>query len=317
MNTLIANLIQTNKRVILPSFGAFIVYKDNEKVEISFNQYLNFDDHVLSEYVAEQKGVSREEAESQIASYVNDLNARLDAGETVKIDGLGTFKKDDTRIEFYGESMESEPAETEASAPAQDEEITVAFAAEEPKAAEEPVAEEPAPEESAAATSTESTTITNNYYYEEPKRRTWLWVLIIVILLLLVLFLCLFVINKDNAVYRFFFPVQTEVVAPAPVVVDTVAKPDTVVVEPKPEPETIATEKRYNIVVGTYDIKEIAEKRVEALKARGFEGAQLATFRGKYVAVIEAHSSLVEAEKRQEYIVDTYRIESYITNGGE
>ncbi len=322
MNNVIANLIQTQTRVNIPSFGAFIVNRDGEKAEILFNQYLNFDDGVLSAAVIEQKGLSKEDADEQIAQYVEDLNRRLDSGETVSIEGVGSFVKDGVRVEFTADDSAAAPVQAEEQEPAKEDSdaITLDF---EPTptatSAEETESEEP----KAAADYTETTTnttntTTNNYYYEEKPKRTLLWVLLIVLLLLIALVLCLFVFNKDNAVYRLFFPPEVEAVEqPAPVTVDTTAvvEPDTLA--QKEAAEVITTERRYNIVVGTYDIKEVAQKRVDALRARGFDKAELATFRGKYVAVIESYSSLVEAESRQEYIVDTYRIESYITNGGE
>ncbi len=303
MDSLIKQLVQTNSRVNIPAFGAFIVDREGDNVNVLFNQHLNYNDGLLSGELANARGISIDEAMEQISAYVNSLNSKLNEGQTAEIEGVGEFKKNDLRVEF----TLAKDFTLDAPEPEKKSTIDIEPAAILTKTESTETAAESAEEHHDEAA---NTVIINNN--QTQSKRTAMWIVLIVVLFLVALFLCLFVINKDNAVYNFFFP--TEEVAEVPAVVEEVVE-----IEPEPEPvvEAAPAEKRYNIVVGTYNSTELAQKRVDALKAKGFETAEVATFRGKPVAIIESHATLVEAERRQEYIVDTYRIESYITNGGE
>lgn len=307
MNNLISQLIKSEARVIIPGFGAFIINREDGNVDISFNQYLNFDDSLLVNAVAQKYGVDAQQAKTDVQAYAKQLNDKLDQGETVVITGVGYLVKNDGRIEF------TYAPDQEASSEVGSEIEFVATPSAEP-VSEEPV---PTPQPQAEPTPQPQKEPKPEYRdYPQERKSVWLWIVIIILLFLGLIYLCLFVINKDNAVYEYFYPAEEEVIEePAPVQPDT-----TVVAEPSPvvtEEVVEKPEKRYNIVVVTSGRKADAERKVEQLKAKGFENAFVSTFRDKYVAVIEAYSSLVEAEARQEYIVDTYRIESYITNGGE
>ena len=347
MDQYIQALINSEPRVNIPGFGAFLVAKDKGG-KILFNQYLNFDDGILSKYIVENKGITKEQADREIAEYVSNLKTRLDAGEEVSIGGIGKFIKESSGlIQFTvdadapsqpsGIVLDFEP--TQQSNNEQNNEQTVIRRSPVTDNAEEPKAEEPKektetakePEKQSYTKSEEKTeepktaaggttiNINNEQNYtgdDGNRKRTILIIVLIVLLFLIGAFICLFIINKDNGVYRFFCG-EEEVVIPAPIVepVDTttVVEPDTIIAEPEP----VEVERRYDIIVGTYKTESAAEARCEKLRAKGFNDAFVSTFRGNYVAVIESHTSLVEAESRQEYIVDNYRIESYITNGGE
>ena len=267
-----------------------------------FNQYLNFDDNALVAHVAQKANISEDEARQQITEYSNSLKQRLDSGERVNIEGIGSLSKDGDIFVFESATTATNNASATSSV------IDLSDAASE------------------STVESQQTTIsydTNTFVYEENhSTRNAILVIIIALLFLVGVFVCLFVINKDNCVYNFFFSEDESVeqveVAPA---ADTtaVAKPDTVVVTKPTENATphIQLDKRYNIVVGTYKNEQIAQNRVAELKAKGFENAIVGTFRGDYVAIIDSYDYLPDAEARQEYIVDTYRIESYITNSGE
>ncbi|MBE6341659.1 MAG: hypothetical protein E7069_13170 [Bacteroidales bacterium] len=328
MDKYIQELISTESRVIVPGFGAFTMERNVEgKVDIAFNKWLNFDDHILSEYVAQKSGVSREEAEEQIAEFAKKLNNQLDTEKHVSIAGVGEFEKTDTgNVKFQPDSdavssvVGENASETitiahdEAEASTDEETSTVEENAEPAAVTIDVANEEKKPEVAPASINVNNTT---NVYNQKQSNKTWLWIIIIVLLFLALAWVLLFVVNKDNVVYKYFYPETTEVVE------QPVAEPDTTVVsEPVQEPQEKNTlSRRYNIVVGSYKDRPSAEKKVENLHERGFKDAFVADYTNEhghwFIAVIEEHSTLVEAETRQEYIVDNYRIESWITNGGE
>jgi len=301
MDKYIKQLTEKEQRIIVPGLGAFQVVPEGGMM---FNQYLNFDDGMLTNFVAEQDGISQDEASKRVHDYSRDQKQRLDNGETVVIEGIGTLKSIDGKYEF------SENAEEVS------ERINIID-----NMVEEPVEEKKQETVKETVTKTEevkTSTTTSTYVYEEDNsRRNLIIILLIVLLFLIGVVLCLFVFNKDNCVYNFFFGEEEKVekvekvVKPEPKVTE---EKDTVVVEPM---KKIASERRYNIIVGTYNSESAAANRVKQLKAKGFDNATVGTFRNNYVAIIDSYDRLPEAEARQEYIVDTYRIESYITNSGE
>ncbi len=295
MDQYLQQLLSQQPRAIIPGLGAFI---NSPEGGMMFNQYLNFDDNVLVSYVAQHDNISEDEARQRITDYSDSLKQRLDAGEKVSIQGIGTLSKSGDLFQFESDADSSIPEQQEQHS------IVIDLSGTE--------TEEP---------QNDATVNNNTYVYEEDHSSRNIMIIIIIALLFLIgVVLCLFVINKDNCVYNFFFgekePVEQVQVAPTDTV--SVEKVDTVAIEAKAETTPrIGREKRYNIIVGTYKNEKIAQKRVADLKAKGFENASVGTFRGDYVAIIDSYDRLLEAEARQEFIVDTYRIESYITNSGE
>ena len=330
MDKYIKSLIERETRVIIPSFGAFLVLRE-EGMKIVFYAHINFDDGMLAEYIVSQKGCTIEEAKSEVSQYAKSLSERLDNGETVTLDGVGTLSKNNGSIEFVQSDSAQSESYTESGYTSsiyleESDDASESSSEETPTEESEPEVKEPerVPEE--PTTTTESEPVkesteepapaTTTYVYQEEnnKKKTLLIVALIVLLFLIGAVVLLFFVNKDNALYRAFF-------APEEEVVEIVEEPAPVVEEPAPAEESVVAanplEKRYNIVVGSYKVKSPAEKRVASLVEKGFENAFVGQRGDWYVAVIESHSSLVEAERRQEEIVDKYRIESWITNAGE
>ncbi len=97
MEKYISELIKENNRVIIPNFGAFIISKENG-ISILFNNFLSFNDGLLVNYVAEQKGIDTIVATDQVFNYVDSLKKELDEKGIYSIDKLGVFKKDENGI---------------------------------------------------------------------------------------------------------------------------------------------------------------------------------------------------------------------------
>ncbi len=122
MEKYISELIKENNRVIIPNFGAFIISKENG-ISILFNNFLSFNDGLLVNYVAEQKGIDTIVATDQVFNYVDNLKKELDEKGIYSIDKLGVFKKDENGILRFqqaddfeenldsGDSTKEEPSE--------------------------------------------------------------------------------------------------------------------------------------------------------------------------------------------------------------
>ncbi|MDR2887778.1 MAG: hypothetical protein LBV26_07260 [Bacteroidales bacterium] len=89
--------------VIVPGFGGFIgnyitahvdkstdVFSPPVK-KISFNRNLSTNDGLLIGKISEAKGIDFNEAKTVVARYVTELHKKLDSGETVVFDHIGTF----------------------------------------------------------------------------------------------------------------------------------------------------------------------------------------------------------------------------------
>lgn len=314
MDQYIKELINQQPRAIVPELGAFITTPEG----VMFNQYLSFDDGVLADYVAKAMGISQDEAREKVKAYVAEAKQRLSEGKDFVVDGVGVISNSEGKYEFVQDANATAGIKEQ-------ENIGLNNQSDNKKEMDNSnfdftggSLENNQPENNET---NETKNESQEFVYEEDhSRRNIIIIAIIALLFLLGVILCLFVFNKDNCVYNFFFGEEEEtkvetVVEPAPVAEDTttVEVADTVVANPY-----IASEKRYNIVVGTYFKNEkAAQARVDQLKAKGFENAVVGTFRGNYVAIIDSYDRLPAAEARQEEIVDTYRIESFITNGGE
>ncbi len=97
MEKYILDLIKENNRVIIPNFGAFIISKENG-ISILFNNFLSFNDGLLVNYVAENKGIDTIVATDQVFDFVDTLKKELDEKGIYNIEKLGVFKKDENGI---------------------------------------------------------------------------------------------------------------------------------------------------------------------------------------------------------------------------
>lgn len=312
MDQYIKKLLSAEPRVIIPRFGSIQALRE-DTVSLSFNQHLNFDDGKLAAEIQKDAGVSEEEAQRMIRDAVDSYNNQLQDGQTVTMSGIGTFHSDgEGHVVFeqdpnYTDDAPAEPlAESTAPRPTAEGPAETPFPTPEPEAAPQ----------------------------EEKKSHKGLWVTVAIVLLLIIIWLLLFVLFKDNAVYKFFCgpkaPATEQVQpAPAPAKADSTAarepetKANAAVKEAKPAVKAQPTaaqplKKRYNIIVGSYKDEQAALRRVEDLKGKGFSEAFVGIRKDHFVAVLADFGSISEAERVQEQIVDgPYHIESWITNSGE
>lgn len=91
-------LIEKNTRVILPEFGAFLVKDDGTGVfkpeNITFSPFLRFNDGVLEEALTKGKGVSKDEANKQIAAFVEEIKTSLLNESSFKVGSFGYLYRD-------------------------------------------------------------------------------------------------------------------------------------------------------------------------------------------------------------------------------
>lgn len=338
MEKYILSLIKENNRVIIPNFGAFIVAKENGYT-ILFNNFLSFNDGLLIDYVASIKNISKDEADKEVEVYVERVKKELDEKGEFKIEGLGKFTKDATgilrfeqadEINYHDEvendlldldnSVKEDAEEGIASQP----EIEVSEVS---KVNEEPLVEV-VEEETDKPVKEEKATpgITNRYIIADNKRRNQSIFLFLIVFVLIpiigVIFYFSFFKNEMESV-----PVVNETES-KPVIKDSIAD-DTLKMKVKPQGDVVASpevkkeEKKvvikpvvinhpHHIIAGSFKDIENARRYLKSLESRGLKECSVIKHKSMTMVSVGSFEKLYQAQKRQEEILDKYRIESWI-----
>ncbi|MBN2613383.1 MAG: SPOR domain-containing protein [Bacteroidales bacterium] len=93
MNKIINDLLNTNARVIIPDFGAFIIKQKSPRL-IVFNEFLRYNDGLLIDYISASEGINKDVAKGKVAKYVEEINSRLNTGEGIVFEGIGKLVKE-------------------------------------------------------------------------------------------------------------------------------------------------------------------------------------------------------------------------------
>lgn len=102
----LTELLRLHECVIVPDFGGFISnYKPAQvdffnnsfsppRKDIVFNSKLSKNDGLLTNYISETDGIGYYEARQYVSEFVAELWAKLESGENVAINGIGSFHID-------------------------------------------------------------------------------------------------------------------------------------------------------------------------------------------------------------------------------
>lgn len=108
----ISELLQDYDCVIFPGLGAFTASAVEAKFdlnntilqppsrEIKFNTDIKLSDGILLNYYAHRKEISVSQANSEIENLCNEINYRLDHGETIRLESLGLLMRKEDKIIF-------------------------------------------------------------------------------------------------------------------------------------------------------------------------------------------------------------------------
>lgn len=113
---IIANYLRDNRRLVVPTFGAFVV---KESGEILFSELLKTDDGVLRGLLADG-GLSELECAVLIDRFIFDARNTLSENGHFNMDGLGTLTMGaDGEIKFVSLHTQAEPVAPVAEKPAE------------------------------------------------------------------------------------------------------------------------------------------------------------------------------------------------------
>lgn len=113
MEKKIVSLLNTNLRVILPDFGAFII-RQQEPRGVVFNELLRTNDGLLLDYIMKSENVDCDAAQQMLSDYIHHAVHVLDSGSMLAIEGIGSLQKDNNGIiTFLPENENLIPEEPE------------------------------------------------------------------------------------------------------------------------------------------------------------------------------------------------------------
>lgn len=96
INKIIAEYLRTNKRLVVPHFGAFI-RKENSEV-IVFVPFLKKDDGVLQQLLVSEYGMDSADAQAVIDEYIAEIKESIAARGAYVIEGVGRLMTDSNGI---------------------------------------------------------------------------------------------------------------------------------------------------------------------------------------------------------------------------
>jgi hypothetical protein len=88
-------LLDTNTRVIIPDFGAFIIKQKDPRL-IVFNEFLRYNDGLLIEFVAKSENIDKVVAKKKVMEYVDLASKNLKDNSEHLIEGMGKLIKEST-----------------------------------------------------------------------------------------------------------------------------------------------------------------------------------------------------------------------------
>jgi nucleoid DNA-binding protein len=343
MDEIILQLLNNNGRVILPEFGA-LIEKQQTPFVVIFNEFLQYNDGVLTTAIEEKFSLSKEEATQKVKDLISDFNQRLNNGEEINLVKIGILSKTKAgkitltdvntqkdipqkaepvapkiktpEVEF---DMASDKAEEKPNAVLQQKATPIVAPAEKPKIPE-PV-KKPIVEEKKEKVISSANTITTqptrpkvseniNIQTERSKTSIFLWVLIIILVNGSII--GYFVYNNQT---KSFFG-KKAATSGTNIIVDTLKiqgvtqdttltttpEPNVTIEEPKTEQkdyhETSAqlTGTKYYIVAGVFREEANADKKVKALRLKGFNAEKFGKIGQMFGVCYDAFQSKSEAE---------------------
>ena len=111
----IKNLLYNHDKVIIPGLGTLQTeYKPAQinsgsrtisppSKSLVFDKVFETSDGVLANFISNQKKITNEKAEAFLSEQITSLLQKLDSGETVFLDGIGYFSKENNNIRFEPE----------------------------------------------------------------------------------------------------------------------------------------------------------------------------------------------------------------------
>jgi len=104
INKYLKELVENNNRIIIPDFGAFMVQSTPDGKQISFNDFLKFNDGLLVNQIIKAEKISKNDAADKVKEFVKSIDEAFSKGESFEVKELGFLVKDNNgNIKFEKE----------------------------------------------------------------------------------------------------------------------------------------------------------------------------------------------------------------------
>lgn len=336
----IQQLLLENETVIVPGFGAFISkYKPAEIIDgsdeitpptktVLFDSKIKSNDGLLAREVSQKEQIPFQKALKKIEEEREEIFYRLDKGEKVNLEKIGTlFYNENREIEFefsgtknllldsFGLEVTSKKDLQEVQTEKNHTEIPIVDSSEEKTLQQEPeVNEDDSKKPESAVTRKAVTTPVE----ESPKKkkRGWLWLLLLFIPLIgggIFFLINQKPVEKSEPEIRIEPPKAEETILAAADTVtadsaavlpaDTLKTTDETFMMPAIiEPDTT----KFYLIGGSFQDGENAEKYVQKMKEKGYEPFHLGKHGSYFLVGLETHNNEIEAYGAQYNFLDKF-----------
>lgn len=105
----IKELIENNNnRVIIPDFGAFMVQNTPSGKQITFNDFLKFNDGLLINQIIKAEKIGKADALEQIKNFVKEIEKKFADGKPFEIKEIGFLRRDEQKtVKFDSKLVET------------------------------------------------------------------------------------------------------------------------------------------------------------------------------------------------------------------
>jgi len=285
----ISELLQDYDCVVFPGFGAFTVHAVEAKFdqntryilppsrEIRFNQDIKMNDGILMNHFAHRHQIASPKAYKEIENHCHEINYRLDHGETIGLEGLGSIKRNEGKIIFepypdnkkMPEAFGLEPVELKVY---------------------DYVDKKPLPDKVVAKSDLPTT--------RKPKRKNLYWLSLIPVLVAAIFIFWLLRPGKQKEQPAIVVSETTQSVVTIPQVTDTISdvissEKETLGVQVHPQ------EGMFYLVGGSFKTRENAEQYFEQISKNGYEPVHLGVMGSFHVVAMAVFPSEREAVNAQ------------------
>jgi nucleoid DNA-binding protein len=94
IHTYLKELIENNNRIIIPDLGAFMIQDSPEGKQISFNDFLKFNDGLLVNHIIKSEKISKNQASDMIKDFIKEVEKCFSKNTPFDIEGVGILTKD-------------------------------------------------------------------------------------------------------------------------------------------------------------------------------------------------------------------------------
>lgn len=103
ISSYLKELLESNNRIIIPDFGAFMIQDSPEGKQISFNDFLKFNDGLLVNQIIKSEKISKNQASDIIKEFIKEVEKSFAQNSSYEVKGIGFLVKDNQgNIKFEG-----------------------------------------------------------------------------------------------------------------------------------------------------------------------------------------------------------------------